>query len=217
MHNQVGIPDHRVDKSHRGAQGLDILPAPFVAQGIFHPAFHVHHLQQGVSEQFFDAPADQRMEVPKPVNLDQVGQIVGEQKVRSVLEEQVRHIVQLHQPIQLRRLQSMLNAKFITQGAGRFTDIMDELRLFRLQLGGVMVNNHPIGPVQSRFETQVTDPGGVFPRFTLAPGMIMVRLQGDFGIKQSAGQPLQQHSRHQTVEVAFMSQDDFGFGQRDHA
>jgi hypothetical protein len=53
-------------------------------------------------------------------------------EIRVVLQEQIRHVVQMHQAVQFRRTQPVFLAQLVTEQSGGFGDIMDEMRVLRL-------------------------------------------------------------------------------------
>ena len=93
---------------------------------------------------------------------------------------------------------------------------MDEQRAFRFRFGDVMVNHHPVRLVHARLEGEIRDPGGFFTQVALLPVIVMKRLQPHVCAEEMFGQPLQQRAGEKTVQVAFVGDDDFRLGQREH-
>jgi hypothetical protein len=93
---------------------------------------------------------------------------------------------------------------------------MNQLRLPRRDVGWMMVDHQPPRFVQPRLKGEVADPGDALSQFTAFPTLVMMRLQPDIGFKQAMRQPLQEQSTHETIEVAFMRQNDFRLGEIVH-
>ena len=91
---------------------------------------------------------------------------------------------------------------------------MNEPRVFRRGFGDVMVNDDPIRLVEPRFECEIRDPCGFFAQIALFPLVVMIRLQRNVRVENFFGEPLEQRAREQSVEIAFVSDDDFRFRER---
>jgi hypothetical protein len=61
--------------------------------------FDGHDLEQRMVEELLNPAADERLQVPELVNLDEVGVITGQRKVGVVLQKQIGNVVQMHQPV----------------------------------------------------------------------------------------------------------------------
>ena len=81
----------------------------------FDAPFHFHDLQQRMIQEFFNDPVDQGVEVPELVRLHQVGVIARQLKVGIILQEQIGHVVQMDEPVQLGRGQALFAAEIVTQ------------------------------------------------------------------------------------------------------
>ncbi len=167
-------------------------------------------------EQPFDLAADQRVQVPKLVDLDEVRVITGDDKVGIVLQKQIGDVVQMHQPIQRGRAEAVLLAEFVAQQRGGFVHVMDEQRIFGRGLRDVMVNNHPFRFVEARLEGEIGDPSGLFPQLALFPLVVMIGFERHVRVVQFFSEPLQQRTGKQAVQVAFVRNDDIGFGRLHH-
>src|SRR5262249_40536999 len=100
MHNQVVVANYRIHKTDRRADFGDVRLAPCEAERILNPPFDGHHLQKRVVEQFFDLSIDQRMKIPKSVDLHQICVITGEIEIRIVLQKQIGDVVQVNEAVQ---------------------------------------------------------------------------------------------------------------------
>ena len=89
---------------------LDVLSAPVQSHRILHLALDPHHLQQRMIQQFLRIPVHQRVHVPKSVRLHQRAVIVGQLKLRVILQEQVAHVGKVHQPVECLRLETVFPA-----------------------------------------------------------------------------------------------------------
>ena len=89
--------------------------------------------------------------------------------------------------------------------------------VFRRGLGDVMVNDHPFRFVHARFKGEIRDPRGLFAQIALFPIIIMIRLQRNRLVEYFFGQLLQQQAGDQTIQIAFVGENDFRFGQQHHA
>ena len=110
-------------------------------------------------EQFFGTPVNQCFEVPELVRFHQIRVVVGEDEVGVVFQEQIGDVVQMNQPVQRRRVEFVLPAKFVAEQAGRLVHVMNQLRVSGGEVGGMMVNDDPVRSVQSLLKRQVADPG----------------------------------------------------------
>src|SRR5665213_2056460 len=79
-----------------------------------------------------------------------------------------------------------------------------------------MVNDGPARLVEPQLESEVRHPPGFLAQIALLPVIVMVGLQRNLRVEKLFGQPLQQRAGDESVEVAFMRQDDFRFGQLLH-
>ncbi len=213
MDDQIVIAQHGIHVADGRTECDDIVLAPFESQRVFDPPLDRHHFQQRMIQQPLDLAVDQGVQVPELVHLHQIGVIVGQHKLRIVLQEEVGHVVQMNQPVQFRRAQFVVLAQFIAKQSGGLFQVVDKLGLFWCDLCGVVVDNHPVGLVQPRFETEVTHPGSGFPGFALAPGVVMISLQPHVGVEQLSREALQQYPRDQSVQIALVGQNYVGFGQ----
>src|ERR1043165_6845635 len=93
---------------------------------------------------------------------------------------------------------------------------MNELRALWDGFGNVMIDNQPVLPVKTRFEGQVTYPGGFFLKRALPPIMIVIRFKTRFFAEKFCAKALQQNTRDEAVQVALVSADNFGFGKNIH-
>ena len=83
----------------------------------------------------------------------------------------------------------------------------------------VYLNNPPFG-IQAKYSYPGKKLDASFSKIddklALFPEIIVVRLQGDFRAKHFFGEPLQQHARDKSVQIAFVSDDNVGPGQVSH-
>jgi hypothetical protein len=167
-------------------------------------------------EQFFNPAADERVQVPKLVNLDEVRVITGQREVGVVLQKQIGDIVQMHEPVECGRAEAVVLAQFVAQQRGGLVHVVNQQRIFGRGLRDVMVNDHPLRFVEARFEGEIRDPRGPFAQFALFPLIVMIGFERYIRAVQLFGEPLQQGAGKQAVEVAFVSDDDIGFGWLHH-
>ena len=73
-------------------------------------------------------------------------------------------------------------------------------------LRDVMVNDHPIRLVEARLKSEVRHPGGPLAQIALFPKIVVIRLQRDVRAEKFLGEPLQQRTRQQSVEIAFVGE-----------
>ena len=78
----------------------------------------------------FELSPDQSMDVPKAVTFDQSGIIHRQQELRILVQEHVRYVIDLDQPVQLRAAQAGRAAGFITNGTSGPRGIVDQRGLF---------------------------------------------------------------------------------------
>ena len=133
-----------------------------------------------------------------------------------MLEEQVRDVVQMNQPVEPGGAEFVLLAQLVTKQPRRLVRVMHQLSVSGRQLGGVMVDDDPVRLVQALLERQVTNPGRFFRQTALAPVVVVVSLQRYVGVEQLSGQAAQQQTRQQPVQIAFVGQNHFRFGQGHH-
>ena len=102
-----------------GRNFRDVLLAPRHPDGIFHAAFYRHHFEQRMIQQLLDVAAEHRVQIPELINLHQARVIARHGKIRVGLQKQIRHVVQMHQPVQRGRTEAVLLAKFVGRAARR--------------------------------------------------------------------------------------------------
>jgi hypothetical protein len=107
-------------------------------------------------------------------------------------------------------------AEFVAQQRGGFVHVMDQQRIFGRGFRDVMVNDHPLRLVEARFEGEVRDPRSPFAQLALFPLVVMIGFERHVRGVQFFGEPLQQDTGKKTVQVAFMRDDDIGFGRLHH-
>src|SRR5205814_10498249 len=95
-------------------------------------------------EQFFRTPVNQCFEVPELVRFHQIRVVVGEDEVGVVFQEQIGDVVQMNQPVQRRRVEFVLPAKFVAEQDGRLVHDKDHLHVTRGVDGGLLVYNDPV-------------------------------------------------------------------------
>src|SRR5215510_11965222 len=106
MNDQVVVANHGIDETNGGTDLSDIRLAPRQAEWIFNPPLDGHDFEEWMVEQFFDLAVHQRVKIPEGVYLHKVCVIAGQNEIRIVLQEQIRHIIQMHEPIERRRSQT---------------------------------------------------------------------------------------------------------------
>ena len=216
MNDQIVVSHHRIHESH-GRTDLDhVLAAPFQSQRIFDLPLDRHDFQQRMIQQAFELAIDQRVQIPKLINLHQIGVVIGQHEFGIQLQEQVGHIVQMDQSIQLRGTKAILFAQLVSKQPGRLIQIMNQLRLVRNDVCRVVIDDQPIAFVQARFKGEIAYPCGAFARLALTPRIVVISLQRHVDIEQFARKPLQQHARNEPVQVAFVGQNYARPGQHLH-
>src|SRR5260221_11973503 len=80
----------------------------------------------------------------------------------------------------------------------------------------MVIEDEPIGFVEARFEGEICYPASFLTQFTLFPVVIITGLEPNIDVEELASQSLQECSRDQPVQIALMSQDDLGSGQKFH-
>ena len=65
------------------------------------------------------------MQIPKLVNLDQVGVVAGQRKIRVVLDKQVGHVAEVDKAIQGRGTKAVLLAQLIAEQPRRLAGVVD--------------------------------------------------------------------------------------------
>ena len=182
--DQIVVADHGVHEADRRADFGDVGFAPFEAERIFDAAFDGHDFEQRMVQQLFNVAADERVQIPELVNLDQVRVIARDHEVGVVLQKQVRDVVQMHQPVQRGRAEAVLPAKFVAQQPGGFVHVVNKQRVFGRGVRDVMVNDDPIRLVQARLEGEVRDPGGLLAQVALFPVIVMIGFQRDVACRK---------------------------------
>ena len=167
-------------------------------------------------EEFLDFAVEQRVQIPKLINLHEVRIIAGEDEVGVVLEKQVRDVVQVDKTIQRGRAEAVFAALFVTEQSGGFVHVVNQVRKFRQSFRDMMVNDDPVGFVEARFKREVGHPRGFFARLALLPEVVVVSFQRNVHIEEFSGEPLQQHTGDQTIEIALVGEDYIWLRQGDH-
>ena len=75
----------------------------------------------------------------------------------------------------------------------------------------MVVQNEPVRPVKARFEREVGDPSDPLPKSAHFPALIVVGLNFEIAAENLFSQALEQEARNETVEVALVSENDFGW------
>src|SRR5664280_2034286 len=91
-----------------------------------------------------------------------------------------------------------------------------EVRVFGDDLGDVVIHHEPVHFIEARFKGEIRDPRGAFAEFALFPEIVMVGLQRHRLAVELFGEPLQQQAGDQTVEVAFVGENNLRLGQSEH-
>src|ERR1035437_3256352 len=91
-----------------------------------------------------------------------------------------------------------------------------QMRVFRGDLGDVMIHDEPVHFIEARFKGEIRDPRGAFAEFALFPEIVMVGPRRPRLAVEMLGEPLQQQAGDQTVEVAFVGENNLRLGQRQH-
>ena len=143
MDDQVVVADDGVHVADGRADFGDVVFAPLEAERIFDAPLDGHDFEQRMIQQLLNVAADERVQVPELVNLDEVRVIAGERKIRVVLQKQIRDVVQVHEPVERGRAEAVFLAQFVAQQPGGFVHVMDEQRVFGRGLRDVMVNDRP--------------------------------------------------------------------------
>ena len=167
-------------------------------------------------QQLLDVAADQRMQIPELVNLDQARVITGQLEIRVVLQKQVSNIVQVRKPGQRGRVQAVALAEFVAEQPGGFGHVVDEMRVFRRGFGDMMVDDDPLLLVQARFIGEIGDPGGFLARARAFPVIIMVGFERHIAVIKFPGEFLQHQPGHQTVKIALVGENHIRLGQFHH-
>src|SRR5688572_21969286 len=80
-----------------------------------------------------------------------------------------------------------------------------------------MIDDYPIGLVQTLLEAEVGNPRRLLVQLSLFPGLIVIGLKPDVRAEKMFRKSLQQNTGQKTIEVTFVCQDYFRFRQRnDH-
>jgi hypothetical protein len=159
----------------------------------------------------FGMALDQGFQIPELVGLHEICVVVRQEKIGIVFEKDVGDVVQMDQAVKFRRAEFVLQAKLIAKQTGGLVHGMDQLGIFWSKFSGVMIDDDPVWFVQPRLKCHVADPGGFFRKAALTPIVVVIRLQRHVNVEQCACQPTEQKARQQTVQVALVGQDHFGF------
>src|ERR1035441_1043062 len=108
--DEVVVANDGIHEADLRSDLADVLPAPGKAKWVLDVAFDFHDPEQRVIEKLFDLAANERVEVPELVNLDEVGVVAGQHEVGVVFEEQVGDVAQMHETVQLGRTEALLLA-----------------------------------------------------------------------------------------------------------
>ena len=119
MDDEIVVADDGVHVTDRRADFGDVVFAPLEAERVFDAAFGGHDFQQRMIEQLFNLAADERVQVPKLVSLDEVRVIAGEDEIRVVFQKQVGDIVQMDEPVERGRFDAVLFAQVRNRAARR--------------------------------------------------------------------------------------------------
>jgi hypothetical protein len=211
--DDVVVADDSVHVADGGSDFGDVALAPFQADGILNPAFDSHHFEQRMIQKALELAVDNGMEIPKAVGLDEAGVIIGDKKIGMSVEKEVADVGELGEALQLGGTDAIFLTQFVAKQAGGFGDVVDQLGLFGLNFGGVMIDRQPAGFVQARLEREVGDPADSLPQIAVFPTLVMIGLEADDGSEETLGQALEKQSTHETVEVAFVRQYDFWLGE----
>ena len=130
VNDQIIVADHGVHVADRRADFGDVVFAPLEAERIFDAPFDGHDFEQRMVEQLFNLAADERVQIPELVNLDEVGVIAGDRKVGIVLQKQIGDVVQMHEPVQRGRAEAVFLAQFVAQQRGGFVHVMNRAAHF---------------------------------------------------------------------------------------
>ena len=106
--DEIVVADDGVHVADRRADFGDVLFAPLEAERVFDAALDGHDFEQRMIEQLFDVAADERVQVPELVNLDEVRVIAGEDEIGVVLQKQIGDVVQMHEPVERGRVEAVL-------------------------------------------------------------------------------------------------------------
>jgi hypothetical protein len=79
-----------------------------------------------------------------------------------------------------------------------------------------MIHDQPVHFIEARFKGEIRDPRGAFAEFALFPEIVMVGLQRHRLAVEMFRQPLQQQAGDQTVEIAFVGENNLRLGQSEH-
>ena len=113
--DEVVVADDGVHIADRRADFGDVVFAPLKAERVFDAAFDGHDFEQRMVEQLFNVAADERVQIPELINLDQVRVIAGEHEIGIVLQKQIGDVVQMHEPVQRGRAEAVFPAKFVAE------------------------------------------------------------------------------------------------------
>ena len=207
VNDQIVVADDRLDMPDRGAEFGDVALAPLEAERVFDAAFHLHHFEQRMVEQLFNLSAEEVVQIPELIMLHQVRVVRRDQEIRVVLQEKVRDVVQMDNPVERRGTQPVFEAKFVTEQARGLVHIVHQHRVLRRNLRDMVVNDRPVLLVEAGFESEVGDPGGLLARLALLPEIVVIRLEVHGIAEKFLGEPLQQHAGQQPVEVALVGDD----------
>ena len=107
-------------------------------------------------------------------------------------------------------------AQFIGEQAGGFFYVVMQMRIFRRDLGDVMIHDQPVLFVHARLEREIRHPRRALAQVALLPEIIVIRLQRNLFAVNLLRQPLEQQAGDESVEVALVGDNDFRLGQRQH-
>ncbi|MCD6052411.1 MAG: hypothetical protein K0Q55_3829 [Verrucomicrobia bacterium] len=213
--DKVHIAHDRVYPADLIAQGNDIVPTPIEAEGVLDTTFHGHDFEQRVVQQVFQAAADDLMEIPEAVGLHQIRIVLGQNEIGRIFQEKIGDVVQVNKPFQGRGAKTVFRGQFVAKEAGGLGFVVDELGVLGRGIGDVMVQDEPVGLVEARFEGEIADPSGLFRHAALFPEVVVMGFEFDFGAVEVFRQTTEDQAGGESVQIAFMSQDNVGFGQFD--
>jgi hypothetical protein len=214
--DEVVIADDGFDEADGGGNLSDIVLAPGEAEGVFDAALDGHDLEERMIQELLEVTAQQGVEVPELVGLDEVGVVGGEEEVGVVGEEEIADVVEMDEAVEGGRAEPVLAAELIAEEGGGLMGVVAELGEAGFDLGGVVIQDDPRGLIDAGVEGEIGHPGGSLAHLADAPVLVMEGLHGDFGSEESARQALEQHAGEVAVQIALMSQNDFRSGQFNH-
>ena len=213
IHDQIMVADGQIHVANPWRQLPGMTTSPLQPHGIFDLTLDADHFQQRVIQQAFQLPIEQfhqRMEV---VGLHQFGVITGAFEIWVRFNEQVGHLGQMYQGVELFISQTMLLNKLIGQTGRTLLHIKMITGVPGLMGAGMMIDHHPTGAIQSRFHAQIAHPGGMLHHLPILPGRQVVGGKRDGSAKLVLCQTLEKTPRHKAIQIAFVSQNDLWFLQ----